>query len=73
MQAQVRPIRRVIDISGDGPNNEGGLVTRARDAAVEAGVVINGLPIIIKRGWSSPYDVDNLDEYYRDCVIGVKS
>ncbi|MCA3636034.1 MAG: DUF1194 domain-containing protein [Methylobacterium sp.] len=69
-QAQVRPIRRVIDISGDGPNNEGGLVTRARDAAVEAGVVINGLPIIIKRGWSSPYDVDNLDDYYRDCVIG---
>lgn len=69
-QAQVRPIRRVVDISGDGPNNEGGLVTRARDAAVEAGVVINGLPIIIKRGWSSPYDVDNLDDYYRDCVIG---
>lgn len=69
-QAQVRPIRRVIDISGDGPNNEGGFVTRARDAAVEAGVTINGLPIIIKRGWSSPYDVDNLDVYYRDCVIG---
>ncbi len=69
-QAQVRPIRRVIDISGDGPNNEGGIVTRARDAAVEAGVVINGLPIVIKRGWTSPYDVDNLDEYYRDCVIG---
>jgi hypothetical protein len=69
-QAQVRPIRRVIDISGDGPNNEGGLVTRARDAAVEAGVVINGLPIVIKRGWTSPYDVDNLDDYYRDCVIG---
>lgn len=69
-QAQFRPIRRVIDISGDGPNNEGGIVTRARDAAVEAGVVINGLPIVIKRGWSSPYDVENLDEYYRDCVIG---
>jgi hypothetical protein len=68
--AEVRPIRRVIDISGDGPNNEGGFVTRARDAAVEAGVTINGLPIIIKRGWTSPYDVDNLDDYYRDCVIG---
>lgn len=68
--AQLRPIRRVIDISGDGPNNEGGFVARARDAAVEAGVTINGLPIIIKRGWSSPADIDNLDEYYRDCVIG---
>lgn len=69
-QAPVRPIRRVIDISGDGPNNEGGFVTRARDAAVEAGVTINGLPIVIKRRYSSAYDMDNLDEYYRDCVIG---
>jgi hypothetical protein len=69
-QAPVRPIRRVIDISGDGPNNEGGFVTRARDAAVEAGVTINGLPIVIKRRFSSSYDMDNLDEYYRDCVIG---
>jgi hypothetical protein len=69
-QAPVRPIRRVIDISGDGPNNEGGFVTRARDAAVEAGVTINGLPVVIKRRFSSSYDMDNLDEYYRDCVIG---
>lgn len=69
-QAPVRPIRRVIDISGDGPNNEGGFVTRARDAAVEAGVTINGLPIVIKRRFSSSYDMENLDEYYRDCVIG---
>jgi hypothetical protein len=69
-EAPVRPIRRVIDISGDGPNNEGGSVTRARDKAVEAGVQINGLPIVLKRRWASPYDLDNLDEYYRDCVIG---
>lgn len=69
-QAPVRPIRRVIDISGDGPNNEGGFVTRARDAAVEAGVTINGLPIVIKRRYASPYDIDSLDDYYRDCVIG---
>ncbi len=69
--APVRPIRRVIDISGDGPNNEGNFVTRARDMAVEAGVTINGLPIVLQRsGWRSPYDVDGLDEYYRDCVIG---
>jgi hypothetical protein len=69
-QAPVRPIRRVIDISGDGPNNEGGSVTQARDKAVQAGVQINGLPIVLKRRWASPYDLDNLDEYYRDCVIG---
>lgn len=68
--AALRPIRRVIDISGDGPNNEGGPVTRARDAAVAAGVTINGLPIILPRSLSSVYDVAGLDEYYEDCVIG---
>lgn len=68
--AQLRPIRRVIDISGDGPNNEGGIVTVARDRALDAGVTINGLPIILKRGYSSPYDVRNLDTYYQNCVIG---
>ena len=41
--------RRVIDISGDGPNNNGELVHLARDRAVEGGVVINGLPIINDR------------------------
>lgn len=70
IQAPVRPIRRVIDISGDGPNNEGGFVTRARDVAVEAGVTINGLPILLKRPFASSFDMDGLDEYYRDCVIG---
>ncbi|HSZ92776.1 MAG TPA: DUF1194 domain-containing protein [Acetobacteraceae bacterium] len=54
--------RRVIDISGDGANNDGRPVTEARDAAVAAGVTINGLPII---------EVEpNLEQYYRDNVIG---
>lgn len=60
--------RRVIDISGDGPNSSGGLVTRARDAAVAAGVTINGLPINNDDG--SPFTLPDLDLYYRDCVIG---
>ncbi len=38
--------RRVIDVSGDGASNDGRPVTEARDAAVAAGVTINGLPII---------------------------
>ncbi len=63
--------RRVIDISGDGPNNWGPPVTEARDVAVAAGVTINGLPIVNGRpsrwGWPS---MPNLDLYYRDCVIG---
>jgi hypothetical protein len=62
--------RRVLDISGDGPNNSGILVTDARDRAVKSGIVINGLPILINNGRRSAFDMDNLDEYYEDCVIG---
>ncbi|WP_246737334.1 DUF1194 domain-containing protein [Nordella sp. HKS 07] len=61
--------RRVIDVSGDGPNNMGVPVQTARDPLVAAGVTINGLPIMIKRagGFAS---IENLDIYYEDCVIG---
>ncbi len=61
--------RRVIDVSGDGPNNQGRPVTQARDEAVAAGVVVNGLPLMI-RAPTGPYDIPDLDLYYRDCVIG---
>jgi hypothetical protein len=63
-------LRRVIDISGDGPNNNGEPVTIARDAAVEKGIIINGLPIMVKEPSFSMMDIDNLDYYYEDCVIG---
>ncbi len=63
--------RRVIDISGDGPNNNGESVNLARDRAVEDGVVINGLPIINNRPQIYGYPpFPDLDLYYRDCVIG---
>jgi hypothetical protein len=55
-------LRQVIDISGDGSNNTGRSVTQARDEAVRAGIVINGLPIVS----IEPY----LDRYYFDNVIG---
>jgi hypothetical protein len=63
-------LRRVIDISGDGPNNNGSPVTIARDAALEKGITINGLPIMVKESSYSTMDIDNLDFYYEDCVIG---
>ena len=63
-------LRRVIDISGDGPNNNGGPVLVARDAALEKGITINGLPIMVKEPSYSTMDIDNLDFYYEDCVIG---
>jgi hypothetical protein len=54
--------RRVIDVSGDGSNNRGRPAQRARDEAVAAGVVINGLPIL---AWEP-----DLDTYYKGAVIG---
>jgi len=63
-------LRRVIDISGDGPNNNGAPVTGARDEALSKGIVINGLPIMVKEPSYSTMDIDNLDYYYEDCVIG---
>jgi hypothetical protein len=65
-----RGIRRVIDVSGDGANNSGQLVTVARDEVVSKGITINGLPLILKRPSYSTMDIELLDEYYEDCVIG---
>ncbi|APH72631.1 DUF1194 domain-containing protein [Aquibium oceanicum] len=62
--------RRVIDISGDGPNNEGGLVTLSRDAAVDEGVTINGLPLMLDPRAFAGGTAGTLDHYYADCVIG---
>ena len=63
-------IRRVIDVSGDGTNNDGRPVTLARDDATREGVTINGLPLLIRPSNWGYVDIANLDEYYEDCVIG---
>ena len=63
-------IRRVIDVSGDGANNAGPLVTLMRDDVLAAGITINGLPIMLKRPNTFSMDIENLDIYYEDCVIG---
>ncbi len=54
--------RRVIDVSGDGPSNEGADVSDVRDSLVRGGVQINGLAIETTD--------DTLTDYYRDRVIG---
>ncbi len=54
--------RRVIDVSGDGPNNEGEEVEPARDRVVATGVTVNGLAILGPREF--------LTDYYRTSVIG---
>lgn len=58
--------RQVIDVSGDGPNNIGTPVASARDEAVAKGIVVNGLPILIR---PSPTFAE-LDRYYAECVTG---
>ena len=63
--------RKVIDVSGDGPNNAGRLVNVARDEAVAAGITINGLPILSPEGdYGSLQWFADLDLYYESCVIG---
>ena len=63
-----RALRKVMDISGDGPNNSGRVVTVARDEALRKGISINGLPIAIRK--PGYLDISELDIYYEDCVIG---
>jgi hypothetical protein len=63
-------IRRVIDVSGDGANNNGPPVAIVRDEVLSKGFIINGLPIMLKDPIGSGMDIDALDVYYEDCVIG---
>jgi hypothetical protein len=62
--------RRILDISGDGANNYGNIVTEARDMAVKAGITINGLPILSDQSGALYPTIPKLDLFYRDCVIG---
>jgi len=55
--------RRVIDISGDGPDRNGMDAVDGRDYAVAKRITVNGLPILAFEG-------DGLAEFFRDNVIG---
>ena len=63
--------RKVLDISGDGSNNDGALVTDMRYEALKERIVINGLPIMNDRPnpCGCPSEAD-LDKYYLACVTG---
>jgi hypothetical protein len=71
----VKAERRVIDVSGDGTNNAGRMVTEARDEAVAEGITINGLAIINNHptnAWTMLHvqPPEGLPEWYRQNVIG---
>ncbi len=67
---QYQGYRRLIDLSGDGPQNQGMALAEARAMADEARIIINGLPIITDQPgrWVRPVEV-NLDAYFRENVI----
>lgn len=69
-QTTYKGLRRVIDVSGDGTNNQGPLIETARDEIIAKGITINGLPIMLKDPNTGFLDIPNLDQYYEDCVIG---
>lgn len=69
-EGRFRGLRRIVDISGDGPNNQGAPVDVTRDALVARGITINGLPLMTNGGLRSSFSISDLDIYYTDCVTG---
>ncbi len=69
-ESSYRGLKRVVDVSGDGANNQGLPVDQVRDGMIAQGVTINGLPLMTRGGMPSVFDIDNLDRYYTNCVIG---
>ena len=65
-----RGLRRVIDVSGDGPNNHGRPVLDARADVLARGIVINGLPLMTQDELSRRWGIPDLDVYYTQCVTG---
>ena len=62
--------RRVLDISGDGPNNDGGPVLAARDAALAKEITVKGVTMMFPGPSRPQADIDRLDDYFADCVAG---
>jgi Protein of unknown function (DUF1194) len=71
--AGIRADRKIIDVSGDGPNNSGPLLRLARDSVLADGVTINGLAIALltkEERTFGPFAPTTIRSYYQDCVIG---
>lgn len=62
--------RRVVDVSGDGVNNNGPPPDQERDRLLDEGVTINGLPIVNDRPNFGVLPGPDLETYYRASVIG---
>jgi len=62
--------RKIIDISGDGPQNQGKSLIVARALAAGNNITINGLPVspAEQNPWRPKVEVD-VEKYYRENVI----
>jgi hypothetical protein len=68
----IHALRRVIDVSGNGPNNSGPPVLAAREAVMARDITINGLAIELRADTARPgvtYQ-NQLQTYFETCVIG---
>lgn len=65
-----RTMRKVIDVSGDGPNTAGPHIAPTRDAVVAHGVTINALPLLRDPAPSEAVGDAELLRYFESCVIG---
>lgn len=59
--------RKVIDVAGDGANNDGKPLAEIRRKVMALGIVVNGLAIMDEN--ANGY-FPNLDKYYQACVAG---
>jgi hypothetical protein len=66
-EKDIEATRRVIDVTGDGPNNDGNPMTDVHDKTIAQGIVVNGLPVMddMANGY-----FPELDKYYAGCVTG---
>jgi hypothetical protein len=63
--------RRTIDISGDGPDNEGTTPSLVRREIAARGITINGLPIVTPQYGGGEWGIyyGDLFNYYKNCII----
>jgi hypothetical protein len=65
--------RNVIDVSGDGPNNDGRPMTDVHNEIMAKGIIVNGLPVMDDADPNDPHSFfPGLDKYYASCVVGGK-
>jgi Protein of unknown function (DUF1194) len=67
IETDIIATRKVIDVSGDGPNNDGHSMKEVHDRVIAQGIVVNGLPVMDDN--ANGYFPD-LDKYYAACVAG---